>query len=354
MLNNIFIFIVAKMTVENQNYTTADKNLFLSKSLNQKEFSSQSLPYDASTRRYERITSSQETFILMDASLDKNTIKPFMFIADLLYKNGYSAPKIFTQDKNLGFLLLEDLGEISYASLLTNPSKEDLAEIEKKLYKKAIDLLIDLHKKIVVNKIEVSSYKKEFLTNEAVLLVDWYIPTLTGSPISENLKQEYIQAWDKIFNHIYYAESCLVLRDYHIDNLMWLEDRQGIKKVGLLDFQDAVKGSYAYDVVSLLEDARRDVNEKMSQELLEYYISQMEILDRKKFLSDYKILGTQRSCKIVGIFTRKAIRDNDTRYLKHLSRVWGYIKKHINHPILEPLRIWFQKANIPVMNISTL
>ena len=341
------------MIVKNQNCNNIHKHRFLKKVLNQKDFSTHPLSHDASFRRYERITSPKEKFILMDASLDKNSIQPFMFIAEFLYKKGYSVPKIFAKEEMLGFLLLEDLGKTSYAFLLENPDAETLIEVEKKLYKAAIDLLVDLHHKVSTHEIKISSYTKKSLLNEALLLIDWYFPTLTGSKISEDLRKEYTRAWGKIFNHFHCAEECLVLGDYHIDNLIWLENREGIKKIGLLDFQDAVKGSYAYDVVSLLEDARRDIDSKVVHKMLEYYLSQMPHIDRKKFLSDYKILGAQRSCKVIGIFARKATRDNDTRYLQHLPRVWNYIKQSIDHPILKPLKIWFQTVGIPVMKNST-
>jgi aminoglycoside/choline kinase family phosphotransferase len=140
-----------------------------------------------------------------------------------------------------------------------------------------------------------------------------------------------------------------VLRDYHVDNLIWLDDRVGIKKVGLLDFQDAVMGSYAYDVVSLLEDARRTVTATVVDEMINYYLDRMKTLERRKFISDYKILGVQRACKIIGIFARKSVRDNDTRYLKHLPRVWGYIRQNIQHPMLMPVKLWFDKLKLDMM-----
>ena len=325
------------------------KELFLKKSLNNKGFSSHPLPNDASFRKYERIITPEGSFIFMDASLDKDSVKPFVSIAKFLHKKGYSTPKIFAKEEELGFLLLEDLGETSYASLLANSDKKKLKETERKLYKKAIDLLVDLHLNVPHHEAKISSYQKELLMEEAVLLIDWYLPTLTGNKVSESIREEYLQSWKKSFNCIHYPEECLVLRDYHIDNLIWLEDRSDLKKIGVLDFQDAVKGSYAYDVVSLLEDARRDVDTLLAQEMLNHYLDQIKKLDRKKFLSDYKILGVQRGCKIAGIFARKAMRDNDSRYLKHLPRVWKYIKNNISHPILEPLKVWFQKVDIPVM-----
>jgi aminoglycoside/choline kinase family phosphotransferase len=329
---------------------TKHKERFLKESINHDDLIVQPLPSDASPRKYERITSPKGKFILMDASKDKNSVEPFIKVAEFLHQKGYSAPQIFAKEKELGLLLLEDLGEQSYASVLAGLDKET----ERKLYKKAIDLLLSMHNNEAIHAIDVPSYNQESLLEEAILLLDWYFPVLTGSSIAENLRQEYIQAWKKIFNSLHYAEECFVLRDYHIDNLIWMEDREGVGKVGLLDFQDAVKGSYAYDVVSLLEDARRDVDVEIANEMLEYYISQIGKLDRRKFLSDYKILGIQRSCKIIGIFTRKASRDNDSRYLKHLPRLWKYIKRNIDHPILEPLKIWFQNSDIPVMKNTAL
>jgi N-acetylmuramate 1-kinase len=333
------------MAVKEQSCCNKRKKLFIEEALNKENFSRHPLPNDASLRKYERIISSDGNFVLMDASLDKGSIKSFVSVAEFLCKKGYSAPKIFAKEEELGLLLLEDLGETSYASLLGTTNKE----IERKLYKKAIDLLVDIHLNEHVHEIEIPSYKKELLLDESILLVDWYFPILTGHKISEELRKEYVQAWKKIFECIHYLDDCLVLRDYHVDNLIWLDDRCGVKKIGVLDFQDAVKGSYSYDVVSLLEDARRDVDAEIAQEMLEYYIKQIKKIDQKKFLSDYKILGVQRSCKIVGIFAQKAARDKDSRYLKHLPRVWKYIKKNIDHPILEPLKNWFQRVDIPVM-----
>jgi aminoglycoside/choline kinase family phosphotransferase len=336
------------MTIDDQSCNSHHKEKFLREALNEESFASHPLPSDASPRKYERITSSKGKYMLMDASLDKGSIGPFISVAEFLHGKGYSAPKIFAKHEERGLLLLEDLGETSYSYMLANSDAETLQATEKKLYKKAIDLLVDLHLNAPINEIKTPSYEQKLLLKEAILLVDWYFPVLIGEKLSDSFRGEYIEAWKKIFDRLHYIEDCLVLRDYHVDNLIWMEDRSGIKRIGVLDFQDAVKGSYAYDVVSLLEDARRDVNAQISEEMLQYYMKQIQI-DQKKFLSDYKILGVQRSCKIIGIFARKAACDNDSRYLKHLPRVWNYIKKNIDHPILEPLKIWFEKSKIPVM-----
>lgn len=255
------------------------KDAFLKEAIDM-DFRLHPLPSDASPRKYERIIAPKGKFILMDASLDKASIEPFISVAKFLHKKGYSAPQIFAQERELGLLLLEDLGEQSYSAMLAGLDREALKETERRLYKKAIDLLLAMHKDEVASELAVPHYDSELLLNEALLLVDWYFPVLTGFKISDDLKQKYVQAWKKIFNCLHYTADCLVLRDYHIDNLIWMDAREGIKKVGLLDFQDAVRGSYAYDVVSLLEDARRDVDAEIANEMLEYYISQGK-LDRR-------------------------------------------------------------------------
>ncbi len=130
---------------------------------------------------------------------------------------------------------------------------------------------------------------------------------------------------------------------------MLLDERIGIESVGLLDFQDAAIGSYAYDLVSLLEDARRDLPTQLVSEMLYHYLDNMPNIDKQKFLTDYAILGVQRSCKIVGIFSRKSIRDKDNKYLIHLPRVWNYIRQGINTPIMKPLKDWFEKIDAPVI-----
>lgn len=326
----------------------SNKELFLSQCLSDPNFCSKQLPSDASFRKYERIHLPTDTFILMDASNDKDSIAPFIKVGEFLHNKGYSAPKIISKQPDNGFLLLEDLGENSYSNIL-NGAGNELLDVERKLYKKAIELLIDLHNREDLHEIQMPHYNTDELLRECSLLVEWYLPTLNGKGVSEQTKSTYINAWKKALECLHYNKHCLVLRDYHVDNLIWLETRTGIKRVGLLDFQDAVIGSYAYDVVSLLEDARRDITASLVDDMINYYLNKMPHLERKKFISDYKILGVQRACKIIGIFSRKATRDNDGRYLKHLSRLWNYIKKNIHHPLLEPVRLWFASIDLNVM-----
>lgn len=319
------------------------KNQFIKKHVNC-DFSLEILPNDASFRVYERIITPEKTFMLMDSSLDGESIQPFIKVGSFLLEHDYSAPKIIAYDQQNGLVLLEDLGKDTYTNRLRNNS--DFAT-EYEMYKNAVDVLINLHQ--LDNDVDLKVFNNEILLDEALLLVDYYLKILHGHALSQTLRNEYIEAWNKVLNCISYRDSCVVLRDYHVDNLIWMEDRVGMKRVGLLDFQDAVIGSYAYDIVSLLEDARRDVPEDVVSKINSYYLNNMPEIDNKKFLSDYVIFGVQRSCKIIGIFARKVLRDNDSRYLQHLPRTWSYVKKHINNPLLEPLKQWFSKIDIPIM-----
>jgi len=300
------------------------------------------LPSDASLRSYERISFSDKSVILMDSSKEIDSMLPFIKARDFLARKGLSVPTIIGQDLQNGFLLLEDFGDNTYTKILSNNNSLD---IERQLYQKAADVLIKIHKEEVDE--SFPRYDEYALMKEVLLLVDWYFLILNGTPLPEKLKNEYISIWKDILSRLSYNFDCFVLRDYHIDNMMIVNNREGVSSVGLLDFQDAVLGSYAYDLVSLLEDARRDIQSTIVSDTLHYYLDNLPELDKKKFLTDYAILGVQRSCKIVGIFSRKTIRDKNNKYLIHLPRVWKYIREGLNNPIMEPLKKWFLKMDIP-------
>lgn len=330
--------------MQQKNDTNIDiKNTFL-KSYIKSDFQRVPLAFDASLRRYERIQlQNDQTYILMDASLDKSSVIPFIKMDKILVEQGYSAPKIIAEEISEGLLLLEDLGTDTYAKVLKNCDVHQ----EKMLYKNAIDVLVDIHKSSV--QIDVPPYDMSKLIKEAVLLVDHYITTIMGCEVSREAREDYIEIWKDILQHLNYKSETLVLRDYHVDNLLYLSSRKGFAKVGLLDFQDAVIGSYAYDVVSLLEDARRDVPHDLIGKMIGYYLESVPSINKNLFLKDYTILGVQRSCKILGIFARKVEQDNDARYLQHLPRVISYIDRSINHPIMDRLRDWFAKNNLPAL-----
>lgn len=211
---------------------------------------------------------------------------------------------------------------------------------EKDLYSAAIDVLVALHSSTLPSK--MPGYNDELLSKECELLTDWY---MLGVGIeSDKAKKDYLAIWQDLFKYKKVGDDVVVLRDYHADNLLWLPEREGIQKVGLLDFQDAVIGSPVYDIVSLLEDARRDVDLVNVSAAIDHYLGAVGSIDRESFMAAYSILAAQRNCKIVGIFARLAIRDNKLRYLDYLPRVWRHIEYDLQHPVLKELKLWLDEC----------
>jgi len=210
---------------------------------------------DASFRRYDRIWLSGNCAVLMDALPPDGDVHQFITIAQHLTQLGYSAPRVLAADEKDGLLLLEDLGDTTYTQVLSKGGDEMT------LYELAIDVLIDLHKRPHNESIPPSlpNYGNGRLLNEAFMAPQWTIPAFAGVPATEYVRRTYGNIWLELFPRIHSGPKTLVLRDYHVDNLIWLGERSGIKACGLLDFQDAVTGHPAYDLMSLLEHARRDL-----------------------------------------------------------------------------------------------
>ncbi len=298
---------------------------------------------DASFRRYERIKIEDKTAILMDAPPLKEGVLPFINMTEHLIKLGYSVPRIFAIDVNSGLLLLEDLGDATFTNALAAGVDEN------RLYQSAIDVLIDLHgrepSKVVPD--DLASYDDKKLLAEATLFVDWYMAGIFGGTVPDCVKDDFLNIWQELLLNIKIYRETLVLRDFHADNLMWLPNRDGIRKCGLLDYQDAVRGSPAYDLMSLFEDARRDLKPSLTDDLLNYYYAAFPALDQNEFYKDYVILSAQRHCKVIGIFSRLAIRDGKSSYLAHISRCWNLLDRAFCSPELRILKEWLD-GHIPV------
>ena len=287
---------------------------------------------DASFRSYYRsISDNNESFIIMDAPPEFEDIKPFCKIAEFLVQNNFSAPKIFATDLRNGFLLLEDFGDVSYGKILANLSDEVLFKKENEIYTHAIDAILELHKLTTLPE-NIAIYNEELLMQEVMLLVDWYLPYVAKKPMDEIAIADFKKLWSELFAKIS-IPSKLVLRDYHADNLMLISNRNNYQKAGLLDFQDAVIGSAAYDVVSLLEDARRDVSKKTEEIMLQYYLDNANC-SSENFIYDYRIFSLQRNIKIIGIFARLAFRDKKQHYLNLLPRVFGHVNNRLKDDFL--------------------
>jgi aminoglycoside/choline kinase family phosphotransferase len=215
---------------------------------------------------------------------------------------------------------------------------------EAELYALAVDLLVALHQRFKAAQAPfLPPYDETRLLNEAALLVDWFLPAVTGRPTEPALRESYLALWRRLLPLAEGAPATLVLRDYHVDNMILLPERADVARCGLLDFQDAVLGAASYDLVSLLEDARRDITPAIVDAMMERYLAAFPALDRAAFLASYAMLGAQRNCKIVGIFTRLCVRDNKPHYLTHIPRVWRLIEHDLRHPALAPLGDWLDR-----------
>ena len=287
---------------------------------------------DASFRRYYRLGANGRSAVLMDAPPPQEDIGPYITVAALLRELGFSAPEVFAEDRERGLLLLEDFGDDTYTRLLARGADEPA------LYGLAVDTLVALQRAAEPRGTpEIPFYDTERLLIEAALLVDWY------RPFDRGLRAEYLALWSAVLPDAVVSPPILVLRDYHVDNLMLLPDRPGVRSCGLLDFQDAVTGPPSYDLVSLLEDARRDVPAGLRQAMTERYLAAFPGLDRKAFLRSAAILAAQRNCKILGIFTRLWRCDGKRQYLAHIPRVWRLLEADLRHPALGPIARWLDR-----------
>ncbi|HET9149818.1 MAG TPA: phosphotransferase [Alphaproteobacteria bacterium] len=300
------------------------------------------LPGDASFRHYVRLTGGPEPALLMDAPPDREDVRPFVAVAEHLAALGFSAPRILASSLEDGLVIVEDFGDATFTRLLAKGADE------RALYKLAIDTLIALHRlpSMRTTAINVPPYDDERLLAEAGLLPDWYAPAALGGPLPPRAVADYETLWRAAFPLARKTPETLVLRDFHVDNLMRLAGREDHAACGLLDFQDAVIGPTAYDLVSLLEDARRDLAPGLKEAMTERYLAAFPALDRNAFVAASAVLAAQRNAKIVGIFIRLWKRDGKPVYLKHIPRVWRLLEADLAHPALEGLRTWFD-AYVP-------
>ncbi|HEV2264081.1 MAG TPA: phosphotransferase [Stellaceae bacterium] len=300
------------------------------------------LPGDASFRRYVRLHGSDKrTAMLMDAPPPQENVRPYLAVARLLRRLGLGAPAIYGQDAENGLLLIEDLGDDTYTRLLAN------GESEESLYALAVDVLIALRRRFTAKEMKeakfLAPYDDQRLLDEVALLVDWYWPAIAGGAVDPALRAEYLALWQAALPAAHKLPATLVLRDFHVDNLMRVRNRDGLLECGVIDFQDAVIGSPSYDLVSLLEDARRDVTADLAARMKQRYLGAFTELDHAAFDASYAILGAQRSAKIVGIFTRLCVRDGKPQYLAHIPRVWRILQRGLQHPALAPMAAWMAR-----------
>jgi aminoglycoside/choline kinase family phosphotransferase len=326
---------------------------------------------DASTRAYERLTLGESTAILMDAApraetppcpphaspaeraalgynatarLAASRVEAFAALAGHLRALGLSAPAIYGVDVEAGYCILEDMGAGLYWSMLQEGA--DAAPLSEA----AIDALAQVQQfpapsmlRVQLAHWSVLAYDQVALQAEAALLPEWFAPRQLDRPISDEGLAEWRTAWDTAFAGLAPAASCLVLRDCHSPNLMWLPQRRGSARVGVLDFQDALAGHPAYDVASLLEDARRDVPREFAEAMLRRYLDRTSV-DAEAFRAAFAVFAAQRNAKIIGVFARLKFRDGKPHYVaEHQPRVIRYFREDLKAPALAPVADWFSR-----------
>lgn len=291
---------------------------------------------DASFRHYDRLMLDGRTAVLMDAPPPKEDVRPFVRIARRLTELGFSAPALLAVDEENGLLLLEDLGDGTYTRLLAAGHDETA------LYTLATDVLAELAARPDAPPPGTPYYDDECLPTESCLLTDWYMPAVLGRDTDQTARAEYVDIWKRLFPVARMVPDTLVLRDFHVDNLMLLE-RPGLAACGLLDFQDAVIGPLTYDLMSLLEDARRDIDPVLIESMKTRFLARFADLDRTVFEASWAVLAAQRHARVIGIFTRLCRRDGKAGYLEHIPRLWRLMEAACAHPVLAELKLWLDR-----------
>jgi aminoglycoside/choline kinase family phosphotransferase len=288
------------------------------------------IPGDASFRRYFRVHAADSKAMLMHAPPPHEDPQPFLDVAAWLTANGMRAPAIYAADAANGWVLLEDFGNDRMRDwLVVHPQDEEGA------YATAIDALVALHGHAPG---PFAPYDMAAYLRETEVFTEWYCPAVELSVDTDS----HARAWRTVLAPLLARQSpgVTVLRDYHAENVMLLHGGDQ----GLIDFQDALVGHRAYDLVSMLQDARRDVSPELERRMLDRYLAQVDA--GPEFEADYARLGAQRNAKIVGVFTRLWKRDGKPAYLSLIPRVWAQLERDLAHPALGPVAAWFD-ANIP-------
>ena len=322
---------------------------------------------DASVRAYEHIHSGENRFVLMDSPRHTpgpilahgkyyqqiahiaEDVKPFIAVGRYLVSRDLRAPAIYEADIDAGILLIEDLGSEGVLDANGVPIAER--------YRESAACLARMHGQAVTRDLPVAEgmvhtvpdFDRDAMQIEVSLLTDWYLPFKRGTPASDEERRAYIAIWDDLIASLAAAEQNLLLRDFHSPNIIWRPEASGTDRVGIIDFQDAMIGPSAYDVASLVQDARVDMPEGVADDVLGHYLALREKdagFDRKRFLRDFHVMAAQRNCKLVGIWVRLMQRDGKPAYMRHMPRTFRNLTRALSHPDLAPLRDWCEKAGI--------
>jgi hypothetical protein len=323
---------------------------------------------DASTRTYARVQRDGRPLVLMDAPRQPDgppvrdglpysriarlaeSVRPFVAIGEWLRLQGVSAPEIVAHDLDRGFLLIEDLGDRVFGrEVAAGPARQ------RELWRAAVDVLLHLRCVEVPALLPLAdgtahalpSFDRAALEVETELLLDWYWPAVKGMPAPAEVRAEFAALWSPVLDRLLSLPKGLFLRDFHSPNLLWLPERHGIRRVGVIDFQDALKESNAFDLVSLLQDARVDVPVRLERDLFQYYVTEAcrhdAAFDATGFAEAYALFGAQRNTRLVGLWMRLLKRDGKPQYLAHMPRTWDYLARNLAHPALAELKLWYDR-----------
>ena len=287
-----------------------------------------SLATDASNRKYFLISQNGLSHVLMYDDGPKENISKFLDITKTFSDFSLSVPRIISSYENDGILIIENFGSNKYSEILNKKNKE-------KLYKVAIDSLIHLHQ-FPANK-KLKNYSNENYLEESFLFFDWYLK-YKKKKFNNSTKEEFKNLLLEHLKIIDLLPRVYVHRDFHIDNLFFLSDRNGFKQCGWIDYQDALIGCPAYDIMSLLEDARLDVDQNIAQQLTDYYVKKSKNINLKIFLISFQVIAIQRHLKVLGIFARLSLRDKKETYSRHFPRILRMIRKNLANERFKNLR----------------
>lgn len=321
---------------------------------------------DASLRRYERLERESGTAILMDwpagpdapvaaghAAYSKlahlaEDIRPFVAVGAYLKEQGLRAPEIFAADFDHGFLLLEDLGAHEFGRLIEKgkgPSGQSMDE----LYQAGVETLVALQRAGAPDALlvgdgsahHVPSFDDGIFRIETAMPLDWYLPVVMGVTPSDDLRAEFEGIWTELWPHMEAGPKTLFLRDYHSPNILWQDGAEGLDRIGLIDFQDALIGTIAYDPVSFLQDARKDVSAEREVAMKRHYMACMKAenaqFDEALFEASYALFGAERALRLMGLWPRLLKRDNKPNYMQHMARTQDYLRRNLAHPSLHRL-----------------
>jgi N-acetylmuramate 1-kinase len=321
---------------------------------------------DASPRAYARVGGGPEPLVLMDAPRMPDgppvrnglpysriahlaeDVRPFVAIGRALAEAGLSVPRIVAHDIDAGLLLLEDLGDLTFGRAL------GLGHDQRQLWLAAVDTLAALRRKPPPSMAlpdgtpyRLPRFDRAALEIELDLILDWYWPAAKGGQAPQAVRESFQDLWRPVLDRMLAAPAGLFLRDYHSPNLFWLPDREGARQVGIIDFQDSLAEPWAYDMVSLLQDARVDVPEALEQEGRERYMAAVSMFepdfDRGAFLAAYAAFGAQRNTRLIGLWVRLDKRDGKPHYMAHMARTSEYLARNLAHPDLADLRVWYEQ-----------